>query len=122
VTISDEALVAEVRRLAAESPDFVYRRPGRDRASGPECFYVHKTEDGEQVGGCLIGQALINLGVPIDEVAELDTLDIGGAEDVLPQFGIHTHEAVWAGWVQHYQDTGDRWGVAVMKADERVGL
>lgn len=122
-TIDEAAFVAEVRRLAAENPDFVYSAPeDLNPTSGPTCLYVHRTEAGELVGGCLIGQAFINIGLPVDEVAKFDTLTYGGATEVLGVFNVSKRVRAWAGTAQQCQDLGDCWAEAVARADREIEL
>lgn len=120
MSLSDEALVGAVRQLAAESPDYVYvNQKGVEAGNGASCFYVH-TKDGELVGGCLIGQAAIRVGVPIADVAEWDDDDSAGADTVLPD-SISDGVRDWATRVQKLQDVGNTWGFSVRDADRTVG-
>lgn len=122
--IADGALVAEVRRLAAERPDFVYEKQATDEwwASGA-CLYVHQDEHQGLVAGCLIGHALANLGVPLELLSEFDRSgDDTSADALLPKFGVSGTVTLWAMQAQLEQDEGQPWGRAVELADGQVNL
>lgn len=97
-------LVAEVRKIAAENPDYVY-----DGA----CVYVR---DGQPA--CLVGKAAWNLEL-IDAEIENDSRNDGGVDDLVAYLEIHItyEESAWLGLVQEEQDGGSRWHSAVSKAD-----
>lgn len=98
-------LEAEVRRLAAERPDYVY--PAAD--GGENCFYQ---DEGKP--RCIFGEALgiLDVLVPQGETKAIDYL--------LADLGVATtaEQLGWAGQVQYYQDRGRSWGSAVRYADE----
>jgi hypothetical protein len=102
-------IVTEIRRLAAESPDYVYERPGQS------CVYVEYIGD-ELIGSCIVGKALVNLGVnPADLLFE----EIPGAYNLLRNPVKMAPEQVW--WidtVQGAQDDGTPWAESVAAADE----
>jgi hypothetical protein len=120
-------VITEVRRIAAESPDFTYNFFDQD---DPGCRYV---KDGQ--GSCIVGKALVALGVPTDF---FDTPAAG----LLPSLELNTtinskrvgvifprlfgwprgDELSWLMVVQAQQDTGMSWGYAVATADRRVKL
>lgn len=122
-TTSD--LVAEVRRLAAEDPDHVYRPPvhdvGEENPTWADCSYV----TGEDGKGCLIGQALSNLGVPFEELVKFEgynvvmTLGLMGLvdEDHVSDRAAHTDEECFLMRVQYEQDDSRPWGEAVESAE-----
>lgn len=103
---------AEVRRIAQESPQFAYERHTGVRW----CMYIFNGE-----GDCIFGRALINVGVPLEELACCESQPIAG---VLRDLNIPTtpRERDWAGAVQEWQDKGAAWGEAVTYADERYPL
>lgn len=121
--IADGALVAEVRRLAAERPDFVYEKQTTDEWASGVCLYVHQDEQQGLVAGCLIGHALANLGVPLESLREFDRSgDDTSADALLPKFGVSGTVTLWAMHAQLEQDEGQPWGRAVKLADEQVDL
>lgn len=65
----------EVIRLAKADPDFVYEAP--NPTSG--CTYTRNIDgDGEIVGDCLFGQALINLGFDKQILCDADSAMVAG--------------------------------------------
>lgn len=109
--------VRAVVDIASGNPGFVYT-PHLIGGSS-KCVYVAITGAyGEQGADCLIGRALFVAGVPVSELAELDTRDQAAAFDVLDEFGLPRHVIRWAGQVQNYQDAGIPWGSAVSEAGE----
>ncbi|ORL77804.1 hypothetical protein A5N75_08210 [Prescottella equi] len=114
--VDERALVAAVRELAAEKPDFVYEAPGRG-----ECKYVHRTPEGHLVGGCIVGQAALKVGMPIEVLAELDDSEEPQVEFSFRQFELGALALRWLHQVQFKQDLGERWGSAVLAADRVVG-
>lgn len=106
-----EQVIAEVRRLADEKPDFVYPRP-----PGGSCKY---TPDNEQPG-CIFGQALSALGWRF-ALPEIEGHGIAGA---LQRLNIDTppRQTRWCAEVQIAQDGGQPWGEAVQLADAKRPL
>ena len=112
-TVADVAM--EVRRLAAESPEFIYE--GEVGAIG--CSYV----SGRNGKGCLVGQALTNLGVEREDLVkhEGDT-----ASSLLRCLGLvgsegedwpYNPDLIFVQTAQGRQDVGDSWRVAVVEAE-----
>lgn len=112
----------EIRRLAAESPDFVYRPEDPDTGS---CVYVVNG-----VGSCIVGRALVNLGVDPEWLTEDISITLYPksrnserfekiAGDI-PGLVATDDEIQWANAVQESQDLESRWGVAVLDADAQV--
>lgn len=137
IELSD--VVAEVRRLAAESPEKIYRVEDRtvidevNKVYGATmCFNVQKNADGEWEGSCIIGKALFNLGVTGEmfESAGAIPLGIGGTVEALrngeyvqftsngePVEYVYEDQHInWMGNVQIAQDNASAWAVAVATA------
>ncbi|OZD23860.1 hypothetical protein CH253_08365 [Rhodococcus sp. 06-156-3C] len=114
--IKDAEFVQAVRDEAADSPDYRY-----EKVHGG-CVYV-----ANGVGSCIVGRALLKVGVPVAEVAELDDSEKAEARHALPQFGLSQLVVEWANRVQSKQDGGVYdaqglpWGEAVKEADAGVG-
>lgn len=107
----------EVRRLAAENPDFVYEGAVEDRYGSQyvSCFYTAKGDDGNLTGSCLFGQALINLGA---DPYELHSYEHASISDVLERAMLISHSrSKWFNEVQDGQDAKMTWSVAVAEAD-----
>lgn len=117
--ITAEQVWEEIEKLAAESPDYVYPRAERP-LDLPEddpwltCRYVHHAEDGSKTGGCIVGQALIRLGVPVER---LEKLEGRPASLVLSALSIDrtNARAEMVQIVQQKQDQGATWGEAVAR-------
>jgi hypothetical protein len=110
------AVVAEVRRIAAEHPDTIYAS-----VSDQFCTYVR---DG--AGDCIIGRALTSLGVPIAFFYQehpsphgvTERLNTTGISHIFPNlFSWHGDEIRWLYSVQCAQDHHKPWGEAVERAD-----
>ena len=109
-----KALRNEVTRLATENPEHVYeKQPYGDGHFG--CLYVIE-RGGEKVGSCIMGQALINLGVDPRELARYEHK---GIDELLVQVkpGTRYSQVAWFDEVQSSQDAGFSWKVAVERAD-----
>lgn len=125
------ALVAEVRSLAMESPTNRYI-PAVEREAatlsqkhdmGVVCFYASGDNENGSCG-CIIGQALKNLGV---NTAELDAvaaakLAAAGVGNVYRYFDREQADAgdkrlSWLISVQSQQDTAATWETAIKAAD-----
>jgi len=135
-----DAIIAEVRRLAAEKPDYVYEQPERASLDGEfygvesvfdlnTCLYVHKPADSaEATPGCLFGHAFLNLGYTVDQVKRCDR-DLDASEAIRTLVGdgdLGTSEEIerklsWANSAQSGQDGGATWEGAVAHADEFWG-
>ncbi|TDB90885.1 hypothetical protein E1264_03400 [Actinomadura sp. KC216] len=108
-TLTFKQIENEVRRLAAENPDFVYE------SYHGSCFYNPTERAGKQYGACIFGQAFTNLGTPVPDGIDEDYIG-----SVLPNMGIETtlDQYEWAGTVQYQQDQGCAWALAVALADD----
>lgn len=125
-----EVVEVELRKLAAEQPDFRYKTvngSGSCRYNGPcrasKRDSAGKWADAELLGsdcsGCIFGQALQRLGW--DDERELKV--VAGIIDVLTGFvGIEAIENRTLKWstVQLLQDTGSTWAEAVAALDEEI--
>lgn len=102
-------VVNEIRKVAAEQPDFIYNEGGL-----AECMYTKNT-DGSP-GGCIVGRALMRLGVEEEDLVESDGQF---ASRVLSDLGISGDRFVmlWIAEVQEVQDGGKTWAEAVQSAD-----
>lgn len=106
-------VVAEIRRLAGESPDYVYRRQG--------CVYVEDDDAGNLVGSCIVGKALVNLGVEPEELHYEVPSRIPGAGALLRR-SVDDLERRWIDEVQYRQDLGYAWSESIANADEEYPL
>ena len=109
-TITEQDIINEVRRLAADNPDYIYVSPGGSEYSS--CVYIH---DGK--GSCIVGRALVNNGFDPEKVSQHEGLT---ADEMLVALGIKEEtdfEQVWLDRVQTLQDSGTPWADAVEEAD-----
>lgn len=123
--ITDETLIAEIMKLAAESPDFVYEAPAhmtREYEYTTECFYVHTDPDGDDAKnapGCIVGQALHRLGVPLSVLEQYEHVGAGTlVSEITPNVGAVGES--FARRAQLNQDEGKTWRDAVDHATEYV--
>lgn len=126
VTFTLGDVANEVRRLADESPTFVYRAGNKMDEYGDEysggCSYL----TGADGAGCIVGQALANLGVTTEFLTDVEGEH---ALRVFHRLGLiesdsqfdsgQSVEALWVLEVQSNQDLQRAWGDAVLGADER---
>lgn len=109
MTITPKEVEAEIRRLAAESPDNVYRG-GEDAG----CLYTLGTcTNGSK--GCIVGQALCRLGFE-EQCKEMDRSGGQNADDMLRACNI-LGDYRWINTVQGAQDEEMKWGEAVELAE-----
>jgi hypothetical protein len=113
-TIDPNALVEEVRSIAAKHPGHIYQDKDTDNPN-TSCFYQREGKP-----SCIMGHALFNLGVPIATLQAMDT-HTGGIYEFLT-LGFTTplasHETLmWLNSVQNLQDNLKPWGYAVGSAD-----
>ena len=115
--ITAKDVVAKVRELAAESPDFVY--PTASRGNDVDCFYLPDERFGQPA--CIFGQALLALGADREVLARADSNPIGTPVNaLLGDLGVIKDDdsADWFWTVQSKQDTRTPWGEAVWVADK----
>lgn len=88
-----QALIAEVRRIAAENPDYVY--------SSDQCVYMHEGQP-----SCIMGKALFNLGY-LPAAEDVEEQIIGHVLQTLGKtlgLEVDTYEVIWLSAVQGVQD------------------
>jgi hypothetical protein len=122
---ADTAVRAMREAVEAKGRDFVYLRP-TDEEDGA-CSYTHLV-DGEVVPGCLVGDALVRLGVPVGKFRDLNINtgeDPWGAMSRLKWDGILKFSEGAAdvfGEAQRQQDSGIAWGNALAHAEAKLEL
>lgn len=106
----------EITRLAKANPDFRYLTANNMELT-ESCLYV---KDGQ--ASCIVGQALHNLGVPLEEFEEHEQLQgsttikkILGMDDIQLEF--HRKELEWIDDVQESQDANVPWLDSVERAN-----
>ena len=107
-----EDVAREMRRLAAERPDYVYGG-NAEAPYGKACWYVHGDEHGNLVeAGCLVGQALHALGFSLEELVLHEDEPAG---TMLVNLGVTevSDDAQGITRAQRAQDDGRAWGKAI---------
>jgi hypothetical protein len=112
-------VAVRILELADKNPDFVYQVHGADG----ECNYTIRDDNDQLVGDCIVGQALISLGVRPTKLYELEGM---GAHAVLQEFTTVSSEddtnLLWKiDSVQGNQDIGRSWGLAVKELRDYLG-
>lgn len=115
-------LVADVRQLAAEQPDFVYSGP-----TPGTCFYFNAPDE----PGCIIGHALAKQGMTWDDMSDDNESDnhtdwatlasnvqrTARAEPIPLHDGWHSEDMHFLNLVQQHQDQQNPWAEAIRYAD-----
>jgi hypothetical protein len=109
--ITIDQLITEVRRLAAEKPDYVYTPAFNDKTT-IACWYQAPGKE-----HCIFGQALANIGVtvPYDNEGSRIRLLITSMDAIE-----HTRDEKKLDWctnAQNAQDRGNSWSQAILDAD-----
>lgn len=107
-------VISEIRQIADKSPDIVYSRDIFNPGDDP-CRYI---VDGK--GSCIVGRALVNLGVVPERLHEFEGMK---ARDVLFRLSVdtdHSDQTEWINRIQFHQDASVPWGIAVEKADRYI--
>ncbi len=127
-----KAMLAESIRLAGEDKKYIKLDAGRS------CFYVHAKIDGEEVDpedvcdvedvelvpGCLVGDAFIREGIPMEWIVK--NVNNEGSIELLHKlaregFITYTNHAdIYLDIAQTRQDHGHTWGEAASLAGEYI--
>lgn len=119
IEVSTEQVMATLREVVGERPDFVYVAPsiGDERNL---CYYVHPGTDGApDTCGCLIGNVLNRLGVPMDELKQHEGKDAYRVVLSLLDTSSKAKRALTE--AQNVQDRGQQpWADALRAAEEEL--
>ncbi|MEU9708016.1 hypothetical protein AB0E21_05295 [Streptomyces sp. NPDC047967] len=113
-SITDEKVTKVLKEVVAENPDRVYEAPDHQLADATTtCFYVHTDDLTEEpvAPGCLVGQVLHRLGVPLEHLWELEGYDAHQAVAALG-LPVSGRTLQLLGQAQAHQDSGKTWGEA----------
>jgi hypothetical protein len=111
--ITDEKIMATLREVVAERPEFIYQKPPASEGRVPVCRYVHG-----DVPGCLIGHVLHRLGVSLET---LSVQEGQPAQHLTETLGIGGDAVRWAmGAAQSVQDSGSTWSEALAGAEREL--
>lgn len=123
MTIKMSELAAEIKKVAADSPDVIYQERAKemDALKANEFYDTDRHYCRYQAGGqgcCIVGVALENLGVPAERLAEYDgptERSIYGVFMEFPEdFFVDEEAAFWmVRNAQSRQDDGLPWGECV---------
>lgn len=128
----DNALSALNDAIVDMGADFVYEKgtfevedPWGDVQDKPLCAYLHNDENGNPtVPGCLVGHALLKLGVSKEFLAKHNAgptaSDVAQYMEAEGIASVTRKARTLFGWAQGRQDDGDSWGEAVKDAVEHV--
>lgn len=108
----------EITRLATKNPDFNYKLDSG--VLGMPCLYVHQGK-----ASCIVGQALNNLGVPLEVLSKYENWTSTKIIQEILQLSekdidFHMNTLAWIDRVQVQQDSGRTWSCAITYADERA--
>lgn len=111
--ITKEDAIRALREAVAErGEDYVYQL-----LDGGACLYVHN-----EAPSCGVGLALSKLGVPLSILKQMDDYGLGSSMDdaspVLHENGYALERGAYAAFreFQHTQDSGVKWGAALLFA------
>lgn len=113
----------EIVRLGRENPEHVY-----EMTSDLGCTYVRETLEEDYEGDCIVGQAMINLGLDPKILLDADNALIRGGGKTASAIIIENRSAVEdhddeilarIDWVQGNQDEGAEWGAAIRNLTEK---
>lgn len=120
-------VVNEIKKLAAEMPDFVYVADPEHKIGSTGCSYIYGgCNKYPEHCGCIVGQALKRLGIDVAEQHEDAPASLVlrylGLSDRVGRFvhGANTmlRHSRWISVVQRQQDKGSSWSEAVEAADD----
>lgn len=118
MAINTKDLIAEVRKVAEADPEYVYYHNDTTQKQYG-CSY-NADSFGNRFGQpCLIGQALRNLGIIVEEEYETNTIHQLLSECVIDVVVLDPKDIRWLDLVQVAQDEGSTWGSAVASASDR---
>jgi len=119
--ITGKKVTKQVRKIAKKNPDFVYTNQGVDDIyEDGGCSYFGRSYDDPETGqGCIVGQALQELGITKEEMRDA-VIEGLSASEALNVLGISskTKHDIFLDIVQTRQDNGDTWKKAVEYANE----
>ncbi|MGW0087827.1 hypothetical protein ACWDWS_02230 [Streptomyces sp. NPDC003328] len=113
-TLTDEQVSSTLRQVVSENPEKVYAAPENMQSfpGDSSCFYVHVSEDGPDEAGCIVGQVLNRLGVPLEVLQKGEGWS---AADILTRLeisGVSSDMGTTLRRIQRRQDDGEAWGDA----------
>ncbi|MFI5877556.1 hypothetical protein ACIBAH_35055 [Streptomyces sp. NPDC051445] len=112
--LTDEQVMTALGNVVAENPDKVYKLPKRMEIfdGDTSCYYVHTKEDGSQEAGCIVGQVLHRLGVPLEDLKASEGWRSNHVIERLEIQGLSERVTELLRRIQIEQDKGWSWGRA----------
>ncbi|WP_030386508.1 hypothetical protein [Streptomyces sp. NRRL S-241] len=109
-TFTEKEALATLKEVVKENPDTVYKAPFHmDPERTGSCFYVHTDLEGNPMSaGCIVGQVLHRLGVPLEVLKGAERLSAAGAFNYLG-LDPDSRLAKQLSEVQFQQDQGVTW-------------
>lgn len=117
MSINTQDLIAEVRRVAEADPEYVYFHDDPTQKQFG-CSYNADSSGNRSGRPCLIGQALRNLGIIVEEEHETETIRYLLNECEIDVVVSDPEDVRWLDLVQTAQDGGNTWGSAVAYASD----
>jgi hypothetical protein len=117
IVLTDTQVLSALRQIAEENPEKVYEAPADMRDDWGSCYYVHRDDQGNESPGCIVGQVLHRLGVPLADLKKAETLGATAAVQRTTE-GVSDNVANLLRYVQVKQDRGQTWSKAVADALE----
>lgn len=115
-----QSVIDEMRKLAAEEPDFIYAEQAYASAV-IGCSYLGASIDYPNKGkGCIVGQALERLGVAREELKKLELSTASNALfqlDIVATTDKERTALNWINSVQSGQDNGMSWRESMASSD-----
>ncbi|MGW9170138.1 hypothetical protein [Streptomyces decoyicus] len=126
ISVSEEQVLSTLREVVAERPDYVYSRPEHfpqdssslNPAEQTDCLYVHPGKDESATPGCVVGQVLHRLGVPLEELSLYEGDDAASVTSAVLDTASSVYWVLFA--AQWEQDSGETWGAALAAAERKV--
>jgi hypothetical protein len=111
--ITIDQVIAETKKLAAQWPTNIYKKPEAEKPFTSMCSYDKGICEPSGGVGCIFGQAFRNLGMELKGSDAIDSilthnLDIEASHPLMN----------WCQTVQGHQDNGVTWGHCILLADE----
>jgi hypothetical protein len=109
--ISAGDVAVRMIEIAAENPRFAYDPPG-------EFLYIEFGQDNKKVGSCLVGRALVDLGVDPDDIVEGWSASATlGRLGIRVTFADNPNTMRWITCAQAHQDRRTTWHTAIQQAN-----
>lgn len=114
IALTDKQVLTSLRSLVEENRDKVYQSP--DVSGLGLCYYVHQDDAGTKSAGCIVGNLLNRLGVPLEALEGAETQGAHAAMAVVGVTGVSYPIRMFLRTLQSYQDRGMSWGEAFDQA------